>query len=231
MGITRQQIKAHLYEIADSKYKEFHGGLVPGCDTILGVRVPVLRRYAKELLKEASAKELLQITDCEYYEEIMLRGMFIGLQQKPQWETVRQQIVEFVPYINNWAVCDTFCAGLKITKKHKGEMFQLLQQYLESELEFECRFGVVMLLDYYVEKDYLPRIFQIFDKMNREGYYVQMAVAWAVSVCLVKAYEQTIEYLKACHLDDFTYNKALQKARESYRITPEQKETLNKMKR
>lgn len=231
MELTQKKIKEHLFEIADEKYKKFHSGLVPGCNTLIGIRVPVLRRYAVELLKKASAEELLGIIDNVYYEEIMLRGMIIALQPKPQWEQVKHQIEAYVPQIDNWAICDTFCAGLKITKKHKAQMLQIIQEYLKSEQEFERRFGVVMLLDHYVEEEYLEMIFAEFEAMDKEGYYVQMAVAWAISVCLAKYYEWTVTYLQNCTLDDFTYHKALQKARESYRLTLQQKESLKQMRR
>lgn len=226
-----KEIREHLFDIADAKYKEFHSGLVPGNDTIIGVRVPVLRAYAKELLKEEKAERLLEIIADGYYEEIMLQGMVIGLQPKPDYETVMQQVREFVPKIDNWAVCDIFCGGLKIAGKHKEELRPVLEEYLESGKEFERRFAVVMLLDYYIEETYLDWMFEHFDRMNREGYYVQMAVAWAVSVCLVKAYEKTCAWLAHCQLDDFTYNKALQKACESYRLDGQQKDALRKKKR
>ena len=98
-----------------------------------------------------------------------------------------------MPKINNWAVCDTFCAGLKITKKHKEEMFEFLQKYLKSHKEFEIRFGVVMLLDYYIEEKYLNQLFEIFDSIENKEYYVQMAIAWAISICLIKFYDKTGE--------------------------------------
>lgn len=224
------QIREHIFSLKDDKYKEFHGGLVPGNDTIVGVRVPNLRQYARELLKQYTAPELLCAIADEYYEERMLQGMIIGLQPKPDFETVLRQIQEFVPKIDNWAVCDIFCAGLKITKKHKKEMFDFLQKYIQSKEEFERRFGVVMLLDFYVEDEYLNQIFDLFDEMDTTGYYVQMAVAWAVSVCLVKYYEETLEFLERCRLDAFTHRQALQKACESSRISLQQKEQLRQKK-
>ena len=117
----KQKIKEKLLELADPKYKEFHSGLCPGTDNIIGVRVPVLRNYAKELAKEYQINELLKQIDNQYYEEIMLQGMLIGL-AKQDFKTIQKQIEEFVPKIDNWAVCDVFCAGLKVTKKKKEEM-------------------------------------------------------------------------------------------------------------
>lgn len=221
------KIKEELLEMQDIKYKEFHSKLCPETDNIIGIRVPILRNYAKELSKKYSIQELLETIEDEYYEETMLKGMLIGLDKECNLGHIR----EFVPKINNWSVCDVFCAGLKCTKKHKKEMWELINEYLKLDKEFEIRFAVVMILDYYIEKEYLKQDFKIFDSINHEGYYVKMAVAWAVSIALVKFYGETVEYLKECKLDKFTYNKAIQKAIESYRITDEQKKQLRKMKK
>lgn len=226
----KQKIKEKLFELADQKYKEFHSGLCPGTNNIIGVRVPILRNYAKELTKEYEIKELLKQIDNQYYEEIMLQGMLIGL-EKEDFKMIQSQIEEFVPKIDNWAVCDVFCAGLKVTKKHKEEMWKFLQKYLESDKEFEIRFAIVMILDFYIEDDYLEKIFKIFDSISSQAYYVQMAVAWAISICLIKFYDKSLKYMEIAQLDKFTYNKALQKAIESYRITEEQKNILRSRKR
>lgn len=156
----KQKIKEKLFELQDSKYKEFHSRLCPGTNNIIGVRVPVLRNYAKELVKEYGIEKLLGQIDNKYYEEIMLQGMIIGL-TKEEFSTIQNKIEKFIPKIDNWAVCDTFCAGLKITKKYKKEMWNFIQKYLKSDREFEIRFGVVMILDYYVEELYLEKDFEI----------------------------------------------------------------------
>lgn len=226
----KQEIKQKLLELADEKYKEFHSGLCPGTENIIGVRVPVLRNYAKELAKQQKIEELLPQIDDQYYEEIMLQGMLIGL-EKEEITNIQKQIENFVPKINNWAICDVFCAGLKITKKYPKEMWTFLQKYVVSEKEFEIRFAMVMILDFYIGEAYLKEIFKIWDHISSKAYYVQMAIAWGISICLIKFYEETIVYLKKANLDKFTYNKALQKAIESYRITEEQKQELRKMKK
>ena len=227
----REEIKNKLFELADEKYKEFHGGLCPGVNNIIGVRVPVLRNYAKELVKKYSLEELWNQIDDEYYEEIMLKGMIIGLSKKENIDVVFNYIKQFVPKINNWAVCDVFCTGLKITKKYKEEMWNFIQTYRKSEKEFEIRFAIVMILDYYIEEEYLEKDFKIFDSITSKDYYVQMAIAWAVSICLIKHYDETVEYLQNCKLDKFTFNKSLQKAIESYRINDDKKQILRYMKR
>lgn len=226
----KQEIKEKLLELADKKYKEFHSGLCPGTENILGVRVPILRNYAKELAKQKEIPELLSQIDDQYYEEIMLQGMLIGL-EKGDITQIQKHIEKFVPKIDNWAVCDVFCAGLKITKKYPSEMWDFLQKYVTSEKEFEIRFAMVMILDFYIEEEYLKEIFNLWDSISSQAYYVQMAIAWGISISLIKFYEPTINYLKTARLDNFTYNKALQKAIESYRITEEQKQELRKMKK
>ena len=225
----KQKIKKDLINLQDKKYKEFHSGLCPGTDNMIGIRVPILRNYAKELLKQYEFKDLIENIDDEYYEEIMLQGMLIGLAKK-DFYTIIKEIENFVPKIDNWAVCDVFCAGLKITKKNKEKMWDFIKLYIKSDKEFEIRFGVVMILDYYIEEKYLNQIFKMFNEIKSTDYYVQMAIAWAISICIIK-YNETLEYLKNAKLDNFTYNKALQKGIESYRITPEQKQVLRSLKK
>lgn len=226
----KQKIKEELKSLQDKKYKEFHSKLCPGTNNILGIRIPVLREYAKTLLKEKDFKTLINNIDDEYYEEIMLQGMLIGLVKK-DFNEIKPYIENFIPKISNWAICDTFCAGLKITKKYKEEMWNLINKYVTSDKEFYIRFAVVMILDYYIEEEYIEADFKIFNNIKSDKYYVQMAVAWAISICFIKYYEKTIEYIKTADLDEFTYNKAIQKAIESYRITKEQKDIFKKMKK
>lgn len=224
-------IEKELFELQDKKYQEFQKKLCPGVETIIGIRVPVLRNYAKELLKRYNFKELMECINDNYYEEIMLQGMLIG-GAKEDFNVIIKYIEAFIPKIDNWAVCDTFCTGLKITKKHKDEMWRFLQKYLKSKKEFEVRFVIVMILNYFIDEEHLKENFKIFNNVKVEKYYVQMAVAWAVSICLIKFYKETVKYLQEeADLDDFTYNKSIQKAIESYRITDEQKEFLRKMKK
>lgn len=237
MEFTKEATRKRLRKLSDEKYREFHSGLVPGKDNILGVRIPKLRAFAKEICREdwrlwlSLNKETLEASEV-LYEEILLRGLVIAGGRDASFEELLKNICEFVPYIDNWAVCDTFCASLKQTKTHKKEMWEFLQPYLESDREYFIRFGVVMLLDYYVDEEYLEKLYAVFDSIHHEGYYVKMAVAWALSVCYVKFPEETMRYLKNNKaLDDFTYNKAIQKTCESYRVKPGEKEKLKKMKR
>ena len=132
--------------------------------------------------------------------------------------------------INNWSVCDSFCNGLKTTNKNKEKMWKFIEEYLSSSYEFEVRFAVVMLLNFYVEEDYVELVLSNLDKIKHDGYYVKMAVAWAISICYVKFNKTTLNYLKENNLDYFTYNKSLQKICESLKVSKEEKNIIRGMK-
>ena len=228
--MNNEEVLENLRSLADPKYQQFHSKLCPGVNTILGVRVPILRKYAKELSKEIVLEDYLKQANSDYYEEIMLQGMLIGLsKEKP--EKILEYLRKFIPKIDNWAVCDVTCAGLKFVKKNKKLVWDFLQEYLKSEKEFEVRFALVMLLDFYIEAEYIEEILVICNQTRQEGYYVKMAVAWLISICYIKFPTQTMLFLQDNQLDDFTYQKALQKIIESYRVTEEEKCLLRKMKR
>lgn len=221
-------IREKIFSLADEKYKEFHSGLCPNTNNIVGVRVPILRNYAKELVKEGFEKNYNKI-QTEYYEEIMLKGMMIGL-EKMDIDIKLTYIKEFISYIDNWAVCDIFVAGLKIKEKEK--FYKFIQKYLENnKKEFEIRFGLVSLLDYFIDKEHIQQIFKITDKIKRDEYYIEMAIAWLISICYIKFPKETEEYLNNNRLSDFAYNKSIQKIIESTRVDEQVKNKLRKMKR
>lgn len=221
-------IREKIFSLADDKYKEFHSGLCPNTNNIVGVRVPILRNYAKELVKDGFEKNYNKI-QTDYYEEIMLKGMMIGL-EKMDTDTKLKYVKEFIPYIDNWAVCDVFVAGLKIKEKEK--FYNFIRTYLENnKTEFEIRFGLVSLLDYFIDKEHIQEIFKITDKIKRNEYYVEMAIAWLISICYIKFPIETENYLNNNRLSDFAYNKSIQKIIESTRVDEQTKNKLRKMKR
>lgn len=229
----KEEVINELFDLQDLKYREFHSNLCLGANNIIGIRIPILRKYAKELISMYPLEELLENIGNEYYEEIMLKGILIGISKEKNINKLMNYIEKFITEIDNWAVCDTFCAGLKITKKYKKEMWQFIQKYTKSNKEFEVRFAIVMILDYYIEDEYLEKDLKIFNENKNNKYYVQMAVAWAISLCIIKYYDRTVEFLKSnkCKLDKFTFNKSIQKAIESYRISSEEKEVLRNLKK
>lgn len=227
-----KKIRKDLLDLQDKKYQEFHSSLCPGTDNIIGVRIPVLRNYAKKLSKQENIKEYIFFNKTKYYEEVMLQGMLIGLRKKFDINETLIMLKDFIPKIDNWAVCDICCAGLKIVNKNKDDFWNFIQKYLKSKKEFELRFAIVMMLDYFIDKKYIDEVLTILDNIKHDGYYVKMAVAWTISVAFVKFEDKTMKYLlKNNNLDDWTYNKSLQKICESLRVDKKTKEKIKRLKR
>ena len=224
-----ESVRKTLLALADEDYRIFHSKLVPGTENILGVRVPELRKLAKKLVKE-DWREYFEAAPDMYYEEDMLRGFMVGYGRMDIEERL-DKVREFLPSIHNWAVCDCFCSTLKFTEKNREKVWEFLQPYFLSDKTYELRFASVMALDYYVLPEYAPAVFRYFDEMKSGDYYVQMAVAWAVSVYYVHLPEMTEAYMRENLLDDFTYNKSIQKICESYRVDKETKARLRSLKR
>lgn len=224
------RIREELLKLSEEKYREFSSRLIPGVDNILGVRLLHLRKIAKNIAKKDWRKYLKNANDT-HFEEVMLQGMVIGYVNDSNIEEILVYIKNFIPKINNWSVCDSFSSGLKIANKNKEIVWEFLKKYLSSEEEYEVRFAVVMLLNYYIDEEYIRKVLKELDKVNHNGYYVKMAVAWAVSVCYVKFEDITLEYLNNNNLDDFTYNKSLQKICESLKVDKERKFLIKSMKR
>lgn len=224
-----EEVRKELHALADEDYKKFHSRLLPGTENILGVRIPELRKLAKRLVKE-EWRAYFDEAPNQYYEEDMLRGLLVGY-AKLDLEERLDYLRRFVPSISNWAVCDSFCSNLKFTLKNKEAVWVFLEPYFLSDKTYEMRFAAVMALDYYALPEYGARVFQYFDRMRDRDYYVQMAVAWAVSVFYVHLPELTEEYIRSNKMDDFTHNKAIQKICESYRVDKEAKARLRMLKR
>lgn len=229
--IQKENIRQALEELAEPEFQKFASSLIPTVpkEKILGVRLPEIRRLAKKLAKGDWQQYLAQAKD-DCYEEILLRGMIIGKIQAPLPKML-EYIREFVPRIDNWSTCDSFCAGLKLAKTYPKEIWDFIQPYFQAEEEYQVRFAVVMLLDYYVEETYREAALQLLGRVRHEGYYVKMAVAWAVSKFYIRFPELVTEFLQKSDLDDFTYNKALQKILESRAVSAEKKEEIRRMKR
>ncbi|MGM9530720.1 DNA alkylation repair protein [Intestinibacter sp.] len=222
-------LRNKLFELSDEKYKKFHSGLCPNTDNIIGVRLPQLRQIAKEIAK-GDWRGYLENCLEDYYEENLINGLVIAY-AKCDVEEKLQYIKGFVPKIDNWAICDSFCNSLKFTVKNREIVWEFLQPYLDSDKEFELRFAVVMMLNYYITEEYIDVVLKCLDKISHDGYYVKMAVAWAVSICFIHFEDKTMDFLKNNNLDYFTYNKSLQKICESLRVDKDTKILIKSMKR
>lgn len=217
-------VREELQNNIDEKYRQFHASLVPGIEHFLGVRVPILRRIAKTIAKD-DVLSFIEDADMSSYEECMIRGMLIGY-AKFSVEEQKQQLREFVPYINNWAVCDCCCATYKFMKDNQAEWFVFLDSYLQTTEIYQIRFAVVCMLDFFINEDYIDGVLQRLLHISSEEYYVKMAVAWALSICFIKFPQKTERILENSELDCETRQKAVQKIRESFRVSKEEKARL-----
>lgn len=221
-------LREQLTQMADPRYRAFVTPLMPGVAHVIGVRLPLLRRIAREIARGAW-REYLAADDDRYFEERMLRGMVIGAVRCPADEKL-EYVARFVPKIDNWAVCDSFC--WRLLSDERAPMWAFIRPYFRSAAEYDVRFAAVMALSNYVDAEHLDELLSLLGGVRHEGYYARMGVAWAVSVCVAKCPDRTMRWLQAaCPLDDWTYNKTLRKAVESYRVPDALKRELRAMKR
>lgn len=222
-------VKQQLEALAEPGYRKFASSLIPNIDNVMGVRLPALRRIALAAARGDWRAWLAQSEDV-YFEETMLQAMLIGYADMDAEERL-QHVAAFVPKIDNWSVCDRFCLGLKFAADNQERVWAFIQPYMKSKLEYEVRFGVVMLLEHFIDELHVAQVLKVLDGVAHEGYYAKMAVAWAVSICYVKFPALTEAYLTDCALDDFTFNKSLQKIGESFRVDAAAKQRIRAMRR
>jgi len=223
------QVKEQLRRLADEKYRRFISNLVPGTPDILGVRLPELRRLAKNLAKE-DWRGFTAAADASSQEMRLLQGLVIAYTRAGFGE-VLPYIEAYIPRITNWAVCDSFAGSLKIARRYPEEMWRYLCRCLTSDEPYRLRFAVVTLLSHYADVLRLQEALALLNKIRHDDYYVKMAVAWAVSVYFIRFPEQTMPFLIRNDLDDFTHNKALQKIRESVVPDTKTKTLISRLKR
>ncbi len=222
-------IKKELILLSDEKYRKFASSLIPNCNNLMGVRIPQIRKIAKQIAKDNPIDFLDDFED-SCFEETMLRGLVIA-NLNDDIDFVLEQVALFIPKITNWSLCDSFCSELKIVRKYKERVWNFLKRYYQSDECYEIRFAVVILLFHYMEEQYINDILFICDIIKHEDYYAKMAVAWCISICFVKFPKKTMLYLQNNNLDNDTYNKALQKIRESLRVDKATKEIIKSMRR
>lgn len=229
-----EEIREKLYGLAEEDYKEFNKKLLPGVEHVIGIRLPALRKLAKEIAKEDYRTYLEEagrkIGPDSVHEEVMLQGLVIGYGKMDSDER-RKYLDEFVPKIGNWAVCDSCVTSYKFMRKDPEYWFSYLKTYRASSEEFKLRFMIVAMMSHFVDEEHIDEILEICDEIHHDGYYAKMGAAWAIQVCYVKCPKKTRVFLENNHMDDFTHNKAIQKIRESYRVSREEKEELNRLKR
>ena len=221
-------LQEELFKLQDTEYRDFNSSLIPGIEkeTVIGVRTPVLRKFAKEYAKSGETEQFMRELPHKYYEENNLHMMLIG-QIKDYAECI-SELEKFLPYIDNWATCDLL--AVRTVKNHLNSYIKKIDRWLESEHIYTIRFGINMLMRYYLEEEFKLEYPGKVAAIRSEEYYVNMARAWYFATALAKKYDQVLPFLEEQKMDVWTHNKTIQKAIESYRITPEQKEYLRTLK-
>ena len=212
----------------DEKYRDFQVKLIPSAepDTVIGVRTPQLRKYAGQLLKREDVSAFLDDLPHRYFDENQLHAFIIsGIKD---YERCINEVIRFLPYVDNWATCDQMSP--KIFKKHRKELLENVEFWLSSKEIYTVRFGIGMLMEHFLDEDYDTNYPEMVAAVRSEEYYINMMIAWYFATALAKQYETVIPFIENKRLSDWTHNKAIQKAVESYRITQEQKDYLRGLK-
>ena len=223
-----QSITEQLFALQDLEYKKFHSKLMPTIDSdvIIGVRTPDLRKLAKTLKGTPEAERFLTELPHQYYEENNLHGFL--LESIKEFDACVTTLNAFLPYVDNWATCDMMSP--KALKKDLAKLYEWVKIWTASKETYMVRFGINMLMKYYLEEEFRPEYPELVASIRSEEYYIKMVVAWYFATALAKQYEAVLPYLLEHRLDVWTHNKTIQKAVESYRITPEQKAFLKTLK-
>ena len=218
----------YLKSLADIKYKKFNLKIINTKYEMLGIKVPILRKIAKSISK-GNIEDFLKNNKPIYYEEVFIRGLVIA--SIKDINILKKEIKNFIKYIDNWAVCDSFCSSLKTINLNKDNFFDFFKKLLNNKDEYNMRVSLVVFLNFYIDIKYLNEIFNIIDSINTDKYYVNMAISWLLCEMYTKYKEETLIYLKQTNLNDFVINKTISKVRESYRISNDDKELIKQFKR
>lgn len=217
----------YLFSLQDLDYQKFHSKITKTNYKIIGIRVPLMRKIADNIYKGNYLK-YLESYDNNYYEEIFIRGIVIS--KIKDINILIKQMKEFVLKIDNWAICDSFCNSLKIVNKNKDIFWDEILNFIKSDKEFVVRVGIILILNFYIEEKYLDKIFNIFENLNTDKYYINMAISWTICEMYIKYKDKTLKYMKKNKLNSFVQNKTISKIKDSYRISKEEKEYLNQLK-
>lgn len=224
------QIERQLRELAESEYKAFNEKIIPTGYEVIGIRMPALKKLAKEIAARADLEDYLENAEFTTYEHILLYGLVLGQMKKATPETVFRYLDPLILKFDNWAHVDTIISCLKLFQKYPEEVLVHFLPLKTHAGEFPKRVFVIVLMDFFLNEKHIDTVMKHLPEVPQGQYYVDMGIAWAVSVGLIKFYDQTVPLLEQPVFSRFVHNKAIQKARESYRITPQTKEYLNSLK-
>lgn len=224
----KNHVQEQLFALQDLKYRDFQCKLMPTVptETVIGIRTPELRKYAKTFSKTPEAAEFLKILPHQYYEENNLHGFLI--ESMRDYGQVIAALDAFLPYVDNWATCDLMRP--KVFQKHLPELLEEIRRWMASDRTYTIRFGMEMLMTFYLDEAFRPEYLDWVAEVRSQEYYVNMMIAWYFATALAKQYGTVLPYIENHRLEPWTHNKAIQKAIESYRITEEQKMYLRTLK-
>ncbi|MBQ3294980.1 MAG: DNA alkylation repair protein [Erysipelotrichaceae bacterium] len=218
------KLHSDLKPLKDEKYREFQLGIVSSKYPLIGIRLPDLRNLARDLLKKKEEPEFLD----QYYEEVLLHGFYIAGKKCPFKEKIGL-IEDFLPLIDNWAICDSFVSSLKDIKKNRETYYPYVKKYLKSDEEFIQRYALVVLLNHYLCDEYLDDLYTIIKKQKYKGYYSEMAGAWLLSFLFMNHFERTVDFIRNEKLNETVRKKGIRKALDSYRLSSDQKDLLRSL--
>ncbi len=226
---TEAYIQKRLFEMQDLKYRDFNSRLIPEVDpeTVIGVRTPQLRKFAKELFRQPEKEEFLNKLPHRYYEEMNLHGFLI--EQVRDFDACVEQLEHFLPFVDNWATCDLVTP--KVFKSHTAELLMYIRRWLDSDAVYTVRYGIRMLMWFYLEDEFEAGYLEMAAAVRSEEYYIKMAVAWYFATALTKQYDAALPWIEQERLEPWVHNKTIQKAVESYQIPNERKAYLRGLKR
>ena len=208
-----ESITNQLIALQDVKYKDFNKKICPDTNKeMLGIKVPVLRNLAKNIIKDNlyNWKEFIKEEELTYFEEIQLQGFLIAY-SKINFTEKLDYVKQFIPRIDSWAISDTFVPSLKIKKEDLEQYWNFILPYSKSDKEFSVRFSIISMLDYFIIDEYVDKVINVLNNIHHDGYYVKMGIAWTIAEIWIKYNEKGMNFLKNNKLDKFTYNKAIQK--------------------
>lgn len=226
-------LRQHLWAMLPHANVTFTQQLLPGVEGVLGLRVPDVRALARRIVRESRWEDFLTSFQPELMEERMLYGLVLSAIPVTDVEAYLSRLDCFVPFINSWSVCDVFslAGGRAFWAQHRERLWGYLLRHMNSEEEYTVRFGVVVAMKHFIDQEYVLRLLEVYSSIKHEGYYVRMAVAWAVAECFICQPEATLPLLRSERLPQWTHNKSIQKACESLRVSPADKQMLRRLKR
>lgn len=219
-----QEFINYLFTLQDKKYQEFQSKLILEKTNMIGIRLPLLHDLAKKISR-GDYQKFLMLNGHFYYEEIILHGFVLGY-SKMDFQVLLNELEKFLPYNTNWAINDTVCASLKQFKKHQEEGFAWISKKLKSTNPWDIRFGLILLLDHYLNDQYINIILSLCCDNYIDHYYINMGIAWLLSFCYIKYPKKTLEIIEKRKLPAWIQNKTISKIRDSYRVSKEEKDYL-----